>query len=57
MKNFKAEMFNKKASDPKNKPDLILEALELKHDQKIADVEAGGGYFSQQFAEAVGTDG
>ena len=57
MKNFKAEMFNKKASDPKNKPDLILKVLRLQHGQKIADIGAGGGYFSLQFAEAVGTDG
>ena len=57
MKNPKAEMFNKKASDPKNKPNLILEALGLQHGQKIADIGAGGGYFSLQFAEAVGTDG
>jgi arsenite methyltransferase len=57
MKNLKAEMFNKKASDPKNKPDLILKVLRLQHGQKIADIGAGGGYFSLQFAEAVGTDG
>ena len=57
MKNLKAEMFNKKASNPKNKPNLILEALRLQHGQKIADIGAGGGYFSLQFAEAVGTGG
>jgi arsenite methyltransferase len=57
MKNLKAEMFNKKASDPKNKPNLILEALRLQHGQKIANIGAGGSYFSLQFAEAVGADG
>jgi arsenite methyltransferase len=57
MKNLKAEMFNKKASDPKNKPNLILEELMLQHGQKIADIGAGGGYFALQFAEAVGKDG
>jgi arsenite methyltransferase len=57
MKNLKAEMFNKKASDPKNKPNLILEVLALQHGQKIGDIGAGGGYFSLQFAEAVGTEG
>jgi arsenite methyltransferase len=57
MKNLKAEMFNKKAADPKNKPNLILKVLKLQHGQKIADIGAGGGYFSLQFAEAVGTDG
>jgi len=53
----KARMFNKKASDPKNKPDQILDALELKRGQKIADIGAGGGYFSLRFAELMGRGG
>jgi len=57
MKNSKAKMFNKKASDLKNKPDQILEALELRRGQNIADVGAGGGYFSLRFADAVGRKG
>jgi len=57
MRNIKAEMFNRKASDPKNKPDEILEALALQHGQWIADIGAGGGYFTLRFAEAVGKDG
>ena len=50
-------MFNKKASDPKNKPDEILKALELRQGQRVADIGAGGGYFSLRFAEAVGKNG
>jgi len=50
-------MFNRKASDPKNKPDEILEALALQQGQKVADIGAGGGYFSIRFAEAFGRDG
>jgi len=46
-------MFNKKASDPKNKPDQILETLALQSGQNIADIGAGGGYFSLRFANAV----
>jgi len=57
MRNLKAEMFNRKASDPKNKPDEILEALALQQGQNVADIGAGGGYFSLRFAEAVGKDG
>lgn len=53
MKNSKAKMFNKKASDPKNKPDQILETLALQSGQNIADIGAGGGYFSLRFANAV----
>jgi arsenite methyltransferase len=50
----KAKMFNKKASDPKSKPDHILETLALQPDQTIGDIGAGGGYFSLRFADAVG---
>lgn len=57
MANFQAKMFNKKASDPKNKPDQIIEAIALKPGQSIADIGSGGGYFSLRFAEMVGNDG
>jgi ubiquinone/menaquinone biosynthesis C-methylase UbiE len=57
MKNSKAKMFNRKASDPRNKPDQILEALELRQGQNVADIGAGGGYFCLRFAEAVGREG
>jgi len=57
MKNSKAKMFNKKASDPRNKPDQILEALELRQGQNVADIGAGGGYFCLRFAEAIGGKG
>lgn len=50
-------MFNKKALDPRNKPDEIIEAIGLKCGQIIADIGAGGGYFSLRFAEIVGQDG
>jgi arsenite methyltransferase len=53
----KAKMFNKKASDPKNKPDQILETIALQPGQTIADIGAGGGYFSLRFADAVGRNG
>nr|WP_278287318.1 class I SAM-dependent methyltransferase [Caloranaerobacter ferrireducens] len=57
MKKFKAKMLNKKASNPKNKPDKIIEAIGLKFGQNIADIGAGGGYFSLKFAEIVGEEG
>jgi ubiquinone/menaquinone biosynthesis C-methylase UbiE len=50
-------MFNRKASNPKNKPDDILKALELQPGQMVADIGAGGGYFSLRFAEVVGKNG
>lgn len=57
MTSFQAKMFNKKASDPKNKPDQIIKAIGLKPDRSIADIGAGGGYFSLRFAEIVGEKG
>jgi len=57
MRNLKAKMFNKKASDPQNKPDQIIEAIGLKSGQVIADIGSGGGYFTLRFAEIVGEGG
>lgn len=54
MKDLRAKMFNKKASDPRNKPNHIIEAIGLRYGQTIADIGAGGGYFSLRFAEIVG---
>jgi len=54
---FQARMFNRKASSPKNRPDGILEVIKLQLRQRIADIGAGGGYFSLRFARAVGEDG
>ncbi len=57
MKNRLAKMFNKKASDPKNKSDQIIEAINLKEGQNVADIGSGGGYFSLRFAVIVGEKG
>jgi len=50
-------MFNRKASNTKNKPDKILETLALRLGQNVADIGTGGGYFSLRFAEVVGEGG
>jgi predicted methyltransferase len=44
-RNTKAEMFNKKASDHKNKPDEVLKALALQPEQKVADIGSGRIFF------------
>jgi arsenite methyltransferase len=56
-RNSKAEMFNSKASDPRNKPEEVLKALELQIGKRVADIGAGGGYYALRFAEVVGTGG
>jgi ubiquinone/menaquinone biosynthesis C-methylase UbiE len=50
-------MFNRAASNPKNKPDEILNVLKFRQGQVVADIGAGGGYFSFRFAEIVGKNG
>lgn len=50
-------MFNRKASNPRSNPNQILDALALQQGQSIADIGAGGGYFSLRFAETVGKEG
>jgi len=57
MSKKRPEMFNKKASEPKNKADQIMETLALKPGQVIADIGSGGGYFTYRFAKAVGNKG
>jgi len=55
--NTKAEMFNRKASSSKSKPDEVLKALELRNGQTVADIGSGGGYFALRFAGIVGSGG
>lgn len=57
IRNQKAEMLNRKASDPKNKPEEVLTELGLRQGQKVADIGAGGGYFTIRFARTVGKGG
>jgi len=57
LERLKAEMFNRAASDPRNKPNEVLNVLKLRQGQVVADIGAGGGYFSLRFAEIVGKNG
>ncbi len=57
MRNIKAEMFNKKASDPKSMSEQIIKSMDLKTGHNIADIGSGGGYFSLKFARSVGEHG
>jgi ubiquinone/menaquinone biosynthesis C-methylase UbiE len=53
----KIKHFNNKASSSKFKPNEILTSLELKKNIKIADIGAGGGYFTFEFSKIVGNEG
>jgi arsenite methyltransferase len=52
-----ADFFNRDASAPESKPDEIISALALKAGMRVADLGAGGGYFTLRFARAVGREG
>lgn len=57
LKSFKAQRLNRHAADPKSKPDEIIQVLGLKPGDFVADIGAGGGYFTLKFAEIVGEMG
>jgi ubiquinone/menaquinone biosynthesis C-methylase UbiE len=50
-------MFNRKAGRKTSKADEILKSLSVQPGQIIADIGAGGGFFSFLFSYAVGEDG
>jgi len=54
---IRAEMFNKKAAKKNSKADEIINIIDIKNGQTIADIGAGGGYFALKFAEIVGRRG
>ena len=48
-----AEYFNKTASSRESMPNELITALEIKSEGSIADIGAGGGYFTIRFSEKV----
>jgi ubiquinone/menaquinone biosynthesis C-methylase UbiE len=51
------KMLNKEASSSKNKPKEIIDILQIREGQAIADIGSGGGYFTLEFAKRVGSRG
>lgn len=49
--------FERPERDEWQKPNEVIEALELKNGAVVADIGAGSGYFSRRFARAVAPDG
>ena len=54
---IKVKLFNRKASDPKNKPLEVLDSLRIEKGSTIADIGAGGGYFTLRFSKLAGVEG
>ncbi len=57
MKKDKAKLFNDKAAAEKSQADKIVELLEVKQGQNIADIGSGGGFFAFKFADKLGDNG
>jgi len=53
--NLKLKMLNNEAASLKNKPDEIINSLHIQDGEVIADIGAGGGYFSFEFSKKVGS--
>ena len=53
--NFRLNMLNREAASSKNKPLRIIKNLNLKNEDVIGDIGAGGGFFSFEFSKRVGS--
>lgn len=54
---FKRLAYSGLRRDRWQQPDQVLEALDLAAGERVADLGAGGGYFTFRLARAVGTSG
>lgn len=52
-----AEQFDAPSRDKWQKPQAVIQALQLKPGQTVADIGAGTGYFAIKFARVVGPQG
>lgn len=57
MNNNKAILFNKKAASAKAKADEVIDKLNIKTGQNIADIGSGGGFFASKFSDKIGNSG
>ncbi|MBN1390074.1 MAG: class I SAM-dependent methyltransferase [Candidatus Thermoplasmatota archaeon] len=54
---IRAMMFNRKAASGRSMPRMVLDSLPLKKGNTVADIGAGGGYFTLKIAERIGKSG
>ena len=52
-----AAWLEREGRDQLERPDLVLQAMELKEGMTVAEIGAGTGYFSRRIAKAVGPTG
>ncbi|HPA72589.1 MAG TPA: hypothetical protein PKY31_09990, partial [Spirochaetota bacterium] len=49
-----AWLFNREAADSESMADRVVEALNVREGDTVADLGSGGGYFTVKFAAKVG---
>jgi arsenite methyltransferase len=54
---LKLNILNREASSQKNKPNFILDHLEIRKKMVIGDIGSGGGYFAGEFSKRTGENG
>lgn len=54
---YTADTFNRQAAGADSRPDVVLKTLNIRPGQGIADLGAGGGYFTLCFARETGKTG
>ncbi|MBE7410627.1 MAG: class I SAM-dependent methyltransferase [Leptospiraceae bacterium] len=54
---YKADFFNRHASDKESMPNEVIQNLKILQGESIADIGSGGGYFAFRFSKEVGANG
>jgi len=57
LERYMLKMFNRRAGAEESRPKEIIDRLDIRSGESIADVGSGGGYYAYQFAEKVGDQG
>lgn len=57
MSHLGAPWLERGSREKEERPDLLMDALELKPGMKVADIGCGSGYYSRRIAQAVGNKG
>ena len=55
--NILLKLLNWEAALPKNKPEEVIQRLNIKDGDTVADIGSGGGYFTLEFSKRVGKNG
>jgi len=54
---FRLNMLNREASNPKSKPQKIIESLKINEGMVVGDIGSGGGFFAEEFSNKVSNKG